>query len=182
MNDFSINSERLILIPPKIKILQRRLKEDDFKENISINGKDSLIHFPKEWAEVSKVIFPMEIERKENDSEILPFWIYLVIDKKTRTVIGDIGCKEKPGQDKETEIGYGINPSEQKKGYATEAVKSLSNYLFSKTDIVSIKAECNIDNISSIRVLEKTGFERIGSKIDDEDGELIIWKKKKENL
>lgn len=30
-------------------------------------------------------------------------------------VVGDIGCKDLPNENNEIEIGYGINPSQQKK-------------------------------------------------------------------
>ena len=56
------------------------------------------------------------------------------------------------------EIGYGVIPSERGKGYATEAVKILVDYLFLNKDIVRIQADASSDNLASQRVLEKVGF------------------------
>ncbi len=56
------------------------------------------------------------------------------------------------------EIGYAIIPSERGKGYATEAVTMLVDYIFLSKDIVRIQADTNADNVGSQRVLEKVGF------------------------
>ena len=167
------------MITPKIEILEKRLIAENFYEKISVNGHSESIYFPSDWPGNALEIYPSEIERRKKKPNILPFWTYNIIDKKAKTVVGDICCKSEPDKNNEIEIGYGINLSQQKKGYATEAVQTLIDYLFKNTDIASVKAECNIDNISSIRVLEKFSFKRIGKRFDDEDGDLIIWKKEK---
>ena len=61
------------------------------------------------------------------------------------------------------EIGYDIIPSERGKGYGTEAVQIMIDYLFLSKDIVRIQAVTNVDNIPSQRVLEKAGFMREGT-------------------
>ena len=179
MNEICINSERLYIITPKIKILGKRLKENNFHEKILIDEHSELIYFPDDWPGDALAIFPSEIERREKNSDILPYWSYIIIDKKRKQVVGGICCKAEPNDKNEIEIGYGINPSIQKKGYATEAVQALTDYLFENTDVASVKAECNIKNIPSIRVLEKSSFKKIGSRFDDEDGNLIVWEKAK---
>ncbi len=55
-------------------------------------------------------------------------------------------------------IGYIMHPDHRGKGYATEAVKLLVDYLFRAKQIVRIQAECSPDNHPSVRVLEKAGF------------------------
>ena len=59
-------------------------------------------------------------------------------------------------------IGYVLLRSEWGKGYGTEAVQLMVDYLFLKKDIVRIQAETHPDNKSSQRVLEKAGFVREG--------------------
>jgi len=56
------------------------------------------------------------------------------------------------------EIGYDLIPRERGKGYGTEAVKLLSDYLFLSKDIVRIQAQTDPRNVASKRVLEKAGF------------------------
>ncbi len=182
MSTILIESDRLLLLTPRIEFLEKRLKEKGFHEKISINGVIEEIFFPSDWPGDALKIYPFEIERRRKDPDILPYWTYNIIDKKNKTVVGDICCKSKPDEKNEIEIGYGINISHHGKGYATEAVLSLSLYLFSNTNVNTIKAESNKSNIPSIKVLEKCGFIKVGRRFDSEDGHLIIWKKFKEKL
>lgn len=56
------------------------------------------------------------------------------------------------------EIGYGICPSYQGKGYATEAVRAAVDYCFEELGAQMVTAKAITRNLPSRRVLEKTGF------------------------
>jgi RimJ/RimL family protein N-acetyltransferase len=60
-------------------------------------------------------------------------------------------------------IGSVIIPSERGKGYCTEAVSILVDYLFLSKDTVRIQARANTHNAASKRVLEKAGFTEEGT-------------------
>lgn len=55
-------------------------------------------------------------------------------------------------------IGYIIHPDFRGKGYCTEAVEIMVDYLFLSKNIVRVQAETNPENAPSIKVLEKAGF------------------------
>jgi len=61
------------------------------------------------------------------------------------------------------EIGYFLVPSERGKGYCTEAVNIMVDYLFLSKDIIRIQAHTELRNIASQKVLEKVGFEKEGT-------------------
>jgi RimJ/RimL family protein N-acetyltransferase len=61
------------------------------------------------------------------------------------------------------EIGYALVPSERGKGYCSDAVMIMVDYLFLSKDVVRIQAHTNVRNASSQRVLEKAGFKREGT-------------------
>jgi RimJ/RimL family protein N-acetyltransferase len=84
-------------------------------------------------------------------------WFF--IEKKDGTKVGHIlYLKER---DHYT-IGFILHLEERGKGYCTEAVKILVDYLFLSKDIVRVQAEANPGNTASCRVLEKAGFIREG--------------------
>ncbi len=60
------------------------------------------------------------------------------------------------------EIGYSLLPTERGKGYCTEAVKIMVDYLFLSRESMRIQASTDIRNTASQRVLEKAGFKREG--------------------
>ena len=61
------------------------------------------------------------------------------------------------------EIGYGVLPSERRKGYCTEAVQLMVDYLFLTKNVARIHATAHIRNVISQRVLEKVGFKKEGT-------------------
>lgn len=58
------------------------------------------------------------------------------------------------------EIGYWIGEPFWGNGYATEAVKLLVDFAFQELDLLRVYAYIFEYNIGSMRVLEKTGFEK----------------------
>ena len=85
-------------------------------------------------------------------------WFF--IEKKDGTKIGVI---RHAAHGWGTIIGAVIIPSERRKGYCTEAVKIMVDYLFLSKDIVRIQARTNQQNMASRKVLEKAGFEKEGT-------------------
>jgi RimJ/RimL family protein N-acetyltransferase len=86
-----------------------------------------------------------------------------IIEKKDGTKIGYIvhfNMLHPAGNMKE--IGYVLVPSERGKGYCTEAVRILVDYLFLTKDIPCIQAIADVRNRASQRVLEKSGFQKEG--------------------
>ena len=60
------------------------------------------------------------------------------------------------------EIGYILVPNERKKGYGSEAVKIIVDYLFLSKELVRVQAITGVDNSASHMVLEKAGFTKEG--------------------
>jgi RimJ/RimL family protein N-acetyltransferase len=60
------------------------------------------------------------------------------------------------------EIGYVLVPSERKKGYGSEAVKIIVDYLFLSKELMRVQAITGVDNLASQRILEKAGFTKEG--------------------
>lgn len=104
------------------------------------------------------------LKKLKDEPSLLGWGVWLVINKDDNTIIGDIGFKGKPDSENIAEVGYGIVPAAQNKGFATEAVNEILKWAFSSGKVKKIVAECLIDNISSIKVLEKLNMKRIGSK------------------
>jgi ribosomal-protein-alanine N-acetyltransferase len=84
---------------------------------------------------------------------------WFILEKKDKCKIGHI-FHIASGQG--FEIGYRLLPSERNKGYCTEAVKMLVDFLFLSKNIVRIQAKANPRNVASQQVLEKSGFKKEG--------------------
>jgi ribosomal-protein-alanine N-acetyltransferase len=84
-------------------------------------------------------------------------WFF--VQKKDGTKIGYVAHFKAAG---ETELGYFIVPTERKKGYVSEAIKIMVDYLFLSRDIVRVQAKADPENLASWKALEKAGFKREG--------------------
>ena len=77
-------------------------------------------------------------------------------------VIGICGFKGRPKGDGVAEIGYSVLHQHRKKGYATEAVGRLLQWVFDQDGVRKIIAETYPDLRASVRVMEKNGFLFVG--------------------
>lgn len=75
------------------------------------------------------------------------------------TVIGSVAVWTTDTDDRNGELGYTFHRSYWGNGYATEAVRQLLELGFGQLQLERIAATCHPDNIGSIRVLEKSGFQ-----------------------
>jgi RimJ/RimL family protein N-acetyltransferase len=84
-------------------------------------------------------------------------WFF--VQKKDETRIGYIAHFLAAG---ETEIGYFVVPSERGKGYVSEAIKIIVDYIFQSKNVERVQAKADPENIASWKALEKAGFKREG--------------------
>ncbi|MEK4458290.1 GNAT family N-acetyltransferase [Paenibacillus sp. FSL R10-2748] len=67
------------------------------------------------------------------------------------------------------EIMYGISKDHRSKGYTTQAVQGIIQYLFDNTEIKELNAIALLENGASNRVIQKSNFKFVGEiEIDDE--------------
>ncbi|OOE12436.1 GNAT family N-acetyltransferase [Fictibacillus arsenicus] len=143
-----LETERLTIVPVDHQLIEK-LSPEDYK----IHG------FIKSY-----------LEKLQKDKSLLGWGVWFVIEKESGKIVGDIGFKGKP-VDHTVEIGYGIIPSAQGKGYAKEAVNEIIKWALSTNLVFKVVAECLEDNIASVKVLEKLGFDRTST-----DEKMLKWK------
>ena len=100
-------------------------------------------------------------------------WLIVVQDE----LVGFCSYKGAPSPDGDLEIGYGIAASRRDRGYATAAVAQVVRETQRYASIRALTAETAIGNTASSRVLEKNGFLKIGTRRDEEEGELFRWRR-----
>lgn len=82
----------------------------------------------------------------------------------------------KPPSGGVVEIGYGIAPTQRRRGHATRAIADIVCWARGRLDVTSLAAETSTDNEASQQVLSQNGFVEIGRRDDPEDGPLICWR------
>lgn len=89
--------------------------------------------------------------------------------KETNTFIGAIGFYRINWDNHRSEIGYILNPLHSGKGYVHEACNALIKFAFEEVGFDSIDAVIEIENIRSIRVVERIGFIRGAEETESDE-------------
>ena len=105
--------------------------------------------------------------------------VYPIIVKETKDNIGYVQLC--PIENDQWEIGYHIAKKYTGNGYATEAVEAFLPVIAKQAGISEIYGICLAENIASIAVMKKCGFENVFTGIglyQDEDREIVknVWK------
>lgn len=98
------------------------------------------------------------IECYNNNSSFRQYAIEL---KDTNELIGQVSF-DVSKRHESAEIAYLMSRKFQNKGYMKESLKLLTNYLFKEIGVTKITAEVMLENVSSIKLLERIGFVQEG--------------------
>lgn len=120
--------------------------------------------WPPESVQDVLAFFAQELEANPNTEGFSGYyWLTTQENAEQTTLIGSGGFKGKPDADGTVEIGYGVLPEFQNKGYATEAVRGLVTWALSQKSVGRVIAEAFPDNVPSVRVLAKCSFMEVGA-------------------
>jgi RimJ/RimL family protein N-acetyltransferase len=147
-----LNAQELMLYVQANGKLERRLQLTDSGRTVSGTVKETMEAFtlPK-------------MKRAKGDG-FLFYTVWIVVEKRRRLIVGELGFKGEPGPKHEVEIGYGTLYSHRGNGFMTEAVGGIVSWSRKRTEICSILAEVDETNLPSIRVMEKNAFRMFEKK------------------
>lgn len=99
------------------------------------------------------------------------FGIWVMIERDSGTVVGDVGFHGPPDEEGTVEIGYSVISDRRGRGYATEAAGAMIAWANLRPNVKAIVAGCDSDNAASVRTLERMGFGQT-----DVQGGRISWR------
>ena len=138
-------------------LVLRRYRPDDAEQLYEYLGKDPAMYKYSGWNPYATLDMAKETVQRfieSYDDENSYSW---VIDANGDDVVaGTIGAYDY--ENGRIEVGFSIVPGWQGRGYATEALKKVLEYLTENEGIPCVTAWCSAENIASKKVLEKTGM------------------------
>lgn len=153
-----IETKRLLIRPLTAEELKKHIDSPtNFALELGLIPSQSLIDNETKEAILNDLL-PNIIDATK-DSDFYTMWI--VIEKNIKAIIGGICFHGEPNENREVEIGYGTDMEYRNKGYMTETISGLIQWIREFKDVKSITAETESSNISSIKVLEKNNFKLI---------------------
>jgi RimJ/RimL family protein N-acetyltransferase len=161
-----IDTGRLKIIPFSEEIIQAAMERD--RERLTALG----IVADEEWPEPDLVEALPHFQRLIRDHGDTGFNGWLMLEKRSREIVGSLGFMGETDENGSVEIGFGIVPGKRRQGYCEEAARALMGWAEGRPGVRWITARCGEDNEKSIGLLRKLGFSEIGR----EDA-LIEWKR-----
>lgn len=108
-----------------------------------------------------------ELAKKWIDEQNLdpqPSFVFCIQLKELKQFVGLIGINLGKSNFRNAEVWYKIHVDHWNKGYTTEALVCVLKFGFVNLKLHRIEAGCAVENVASIRVLEKVGMIREGMK------------------
>lgn len=156
-----IDTDRLIL---------RFLSQADVDDVLQYQGDPDTVRFiPWEVRSRDEVLHALEKAESFTslDSESSSLLLAIVL-RATNQVVGQLNTSFIDKKNSTANVGYVLNPNFRAKGYVNEALAALIDYLFARGDVHRIIADIDIRNESSVRVVERLGFRREATFIEND--------------
>ncbi|WP_185204555.1 GNAT family N-acetyltransferase [Chryseobacterium sp. C3] len=153
------------------RLLIRDITLDD-KQTVFNYRSDAEANKFQSWIPETLEDVEQFIERNNKEFNQPESWYQVLItEKDTKAVIGDIGIHFFGAENLQTELGITLNKDFQGRGYASEALKGIINFLFSDLKKHRIMASVDPENIDSLKLMERIGFRKEGHFVKS-----LFWK------
>jgi ribosomal-protein-alanine N-acetyltransferase len=170
----SLETLRLTLLPCAPEHLLTLIDQPErFEQVLGVPAADGLRGFF-----VSDDVSPNWLAALRNSSGPDPWRHgFFVVRREGGSVIGSAGFKGPPDSTGIVEVAYGIVPSFEGQGYATEAAAALVAFAFASGQVRLVRAHTLPEANASTRVLLKCGFRHVGTVVDPDDGPVWRWER-----
>ncbi len=157
------------------RLVLRRYRPEDAAALYRNLGSDPAMYQYSGWNPYATLEMAQETVNRFIESyrdEHTYSWVIDVDD----VIFGTIGAYDY--EDDRIEVGFSIIRACWGRGYATEALKAVLEYLTENEGISCVTAWCAAENVGSRRVLEKSGMKLVRAAHDD----LVVGEKRYERL
>ena len=148
-----IDGERIKVIALKEKYL------DDFHEYSIMSEFYKHLEFsPFQNIKETTAYFNKLLKRSASTNG--NYWF--IFHKSEKKVIGTIGLIDIDLRKKSAELGYGLSPNYFGKGFFSEALRLILDWVFTNNVLYRIFVKTSVHNHSSIKAVMKVGFKKEG--------------------
>ena len=109
------------------------------------------------------------------DPTLNKWFVRFIVLKESREIIGSTSFHGAPDSEGMIEIGLGIEPAFQGKGYAKESLQAMWSWAINSPEVRTLRYTVSPDNLPSIAVIKYFGFDYKGQQMDDIDGPEDIY-------
>ena len=125
---------------------------------------------------------PYRINQVRKNPEVAKYLLRVAVLKQNMVVVGSAGFHNLPDENGMIEIGFGVDPAFQNKGYGQQILHGMWNWVVKDARVKTLRYTVSPDNLVSQHIIKKLGFNLVGEQIDYEDGLEEIYEKPSENF
>jgi len=118
---------------------------------------------------------PIVLERLRLHPDEAQWWSWIVLRRDSAEALGAIALGGKPDPTGAVLVGYAMYPGSEGRGYATEAVRAIVDWVFAQEGVRTVRALAPVWNTPAVHVAEKVGMRPVASNEDDEVGEVLVY-------
>ncbi|QIG43163.1 GNAT family N-acetyltransferase [Nocardioides anomalus] len=104
-----------------------------------------------------------------------PWVTGLLVDEDSGEVVGAAGFHGAPDADGMVEVGYGVDPTHRRRGYARAALLHLLERARAHPDVHTLRATVSPSNTASLGLIAQLPFVEVGEQWDEEDGLETVY-------
>ncbi len=146
-------------------IYLRALEPNDLDFLYQLENNTAIWEISGTTSPYSKHVLQLYLENAHRDIYDVK-QLRLCICNDEKKVIGLVDLFDFDPKNKRVGLGIIIEDTERNKGFGHEALTIVIDYAFATLDVHQLYANVTIDNVASMQLFEKLGFEKVGVKKD----------------
>jgi len=166
-----ILTSRLALLPATPAILNALLARD-------LTSAEDLTgaRIPPAWVEQAAAYLTMRRGELQADPA-RQRWLdrLVVLQGEGQPLVGHVGFHGPPDDRGVLEVGYRMLEAYRSRGIAGEAVKGLLDWAWRDAGVTTFRASIAPQNVPSLRLADRLGFQEVGRQVDEDDGEELVF-------
>lgn len=150
------------------RLVLRRFRPDDLPTFVAYRSDPSVARYqswdaPYPVQRAERLLAEMASAHPDSPG----IWFQVAVVRRTDgLLIGDCAAHVRPDDPRQAEIGFSFAPAHQGRGYATEAVRRLLDYLLVERGKHRVSAQCDDRNERSAALLRRAGMRREGLLVE----------------
>jgi len=131
---------------------------------------------PSTWPGPAARTLRRRLDQLAPDPSLQPWLLRAMVLRAPKPrLVGRIGFHAAPDPRGALEVGYAVEPTDRRQGFALEAVRALFAWAHANYAITHFVASVSPTNVPSLALVRRLGFVQMGSQWDDEDGEELVF-------
>jgi RimJ/RimL family protein N-acetyltransferase len=115
------------------------------------------------------------VPQVKEDASLNKWFVRWMVLRSSREIVGSISFHNAPNVDGMVEIGLGVNPDFQGRGFAKEALVGMWSWVVEQPGVTVLRYTVSKSNVASVRIIQGFEFAHVGVQIDETDGPEEIY-------